>query len=160
MKRYIQSSEDIFCMSFPRKVALKHLGHYAEAIRDHILKCILYKDIRQQDMYHWLHDELSSWLEDASGIKCDSKLKQKDYLDSVFAEFGSDLQDTKYSLIEFRDKYCVGIDDPYPWFDINFDLMKETFRVFTEFKSETLPLLMKKDVVDQDTWYSIISKLF
>lgn len=160
MKLYIRGTEDIFGMSFPRKTALKHLSHDAKAIKDHIIKCVLYADVRKDDMHHWIHDELSSWLEDASGIQCDSKLKKNDYLDTVFSEFGKTLSDVKYILKKFRKKYCEDMENPYPWFEIDTNVMRQVYAAFQAFISLTLPLLMEKDEVDQEVWYKIISPIF
>ena len=155
MKKYIRSTS-IFAMSFPRKIAHKHLSKNSESLCDHVLKCILFADIRPDQLYHWIHEEICGWLEDASEVKCDSKLKSKDYLETVFCEFGTDKQDAKVVLKSFRKHYCFDIDDSYPDFDITIELVDKTYKIFQTFIDVCMPLLLKKDPVSQDDWYKAI----
>lgn len=157
MKKYIKS-EYILAMAVPRKVALKRLASDAEALRDHIIKCVVYKDIRPDDIYHWVHDEICSWLERASSVKSDSKLKKRDYLETVFSEFGNDVADARWSLQEFKKEYCIKSANPYPDFDITDDLVEDLFITFQAIVSIAIPLLTSKETIDQETWYKVLNK--
>lgn len=158
MKKYIKS-EYILAMAVPRKVALKRLSSDAEALKDHVIKCVLYSDIRQDDIYHWIHDEICSWLERASSVKSDSKLKQRDYLNTLFSEFGSDLSDARWALQEFKKEYCIKSANPYPDFQITDDIVTDTYIAFQSLVKICVPLLTSKDMVDQETWYKLIHKI-
>lgn len=158
MKKYIKS-EYILSMALPRKQALQHLSNDSEVLKDHVIKCILYADLRSDDMYHWIHDEISSWLEDASEIECKSKLKPKDYLDTVFSAFGTSFTDTRVLLKSFRKKYCLRSSDPYPDFEITSDLVEQVSYTFQVLINTCIPYLSKKVPVDQETWYKIVSRI-
>ena len=158
MKKYIKS-EYILAMAVPRKVALKRLSSDAEALKDHVLKCILYKDVRPDDVHHWIHDEICSWLERASTIKSDSKLKAKDYYNTVFSEFGNDIADARWCLQEFKKEYCIKSANPYPEFEITSQLVYETFAIFQTFVSTCMPYMCKKSSMDQEEWYNIVNKI-
>lgn len=158
MKKYIKS-EYILAMALPRKQALKHLANDSEQIKDHVIKCILYADTRQEDTYHWIHDEICSWLEDASEIECKSKLKPKDYLDTVFSAFGASFTDTKVLLKSFRKQYCLRSADPYPDFEITSDLVEQVSYTFQALINICIPYLAKKEAIDQLTWYKLIHKI-
>lgn len=160
MKKLLRYHDNMFAMSFPRKVALQHLSDDSSAICEHVLKCILYRDIRHDDMYHWIHDELSSWLADASQIKCDSKLKLRDILDTTFGQFGNEEGDSLIILKKFRRKYCDSTSsNSYPYFEITVELVENTYETITEFKNRCAPKLLEKTVYTQEDWYNIINPI-
>ena len=153
MKRYI------YAMSFPRKTALKHLSKNAEALRDHVIKCVVYKDIRKDDMYHWVHDEICNWLAKASEIKSDSKLKYCDIRETVFGEFGSSTNDAKIILEDFKDDYCYTAD-PYPEFEITQDLIDKLYITIIKLEEIAIGRLLEQHSYSQEDWYELIKNIF
>ena len=54
MKRLIISSENILGMSFPRKEALFKMESLSEEINEHIIQCVVYKELRYLTIDHWV----------------------------------------------------------------------------------------------------------
>lgn len=149
----------IYGMSFPRKTALKHLSKNAENIRDHLIKCVVYKDIRPEDLHHWIYDELCLWLTKASEIKSESRLKPKDIRTTVFGEFGDSIGDAKIILEDFKDKYCTGTQ-PYPDFEITQNLIDTVYLATKKLQDVAIRRLVSDDSYSKDEWYELISPIF
>lgn len=149
----------IYGMSFPRKTALKYLSKNAENIRDHLIKCVVYKDIRPEDLHHWIYDELCLWLTKASEIKSESRLKPKDIRTTIFGEFGDSIGDAKIILEDFKDKYCTGTQ-PYPDFEITQKLIDTVYLATKKLQDVAIRRLVSDDSYSKDEWYELISPIF
>lgn len=158
MKRLLRQS--IYAMAFPRAKALELLSYHANDISEHILKLIVFSKIRQDDVEHWLRYEICNWLEDASDIQSKSKLKAKDYLNTIFSAIGETPQDVKVLLRHFKDKFCYHIDNPYPEFEITSQLIDKIHKIFNQFIHICLPLLLSNTTIRRDAWYEQLKPLF
>ena len=166
MVKYIKSitrhsTTDIFAMSFPKKKALEKLDANYQQLADHVLKVILYKDIRKDDVRHWLQDEISMWLSNASNVRCKTKLKYNDYADSLFGGFGTDPLDALVTLQDFQSKYCNPKKlDAYPTFEITDELVAKVYNTYQKLMSTCIPILLKGERVSINDWYDIIKPIF
>ena len=166
MVRYVKMStknkvKDIFGMSFNRKSTLNRLSRHANDIRDHIIRVVVYKDIRKQDLHHWIHDELSNWLYRATLSKCDVKLKPKDFMDTIFMGLGKTEYDAQVTLMDFQDDFCTDkIENPYPMFEITDELVSKVYSTYVKFIDTCMPVLLKGDTVSIDDWEKIIKPVF
>lgn len=157
----IRTSSEIYAMAFDRSTALKHLTKHSEPLLEHIIKCCIYKDIRSQDMHHWIYEEMCRWLERASEIKGKRfKLKKSDYLKTLFVEFGDSPVDYKIVLEDFRDEHCGSVEDPYPYFDITPDVVDYVYSIATNLMNVAIPKLAAKEPISKDEWYQLINPLF
>lgn len=160
VKKLIRASENVFGMSFPRAVALRHLSSDAKQIRDHIIKCIVYHDTRKDDIHHWIYDELCTWLSDASQIKCDSRLKMKDILSTTFGELGSEEGDAMVILKRFKKDHCnTASKDPYPDFEITDELVEKVYLACKQIRHICAPMLIQKSVYTKDDFYRVIQPI-
>lgn len=90
----------ILAMSFLRKKVLIRLSSYSEEINQHIIEYVVYKDILPNSLNHWI-SEISNWMSIASNQKCDSKLKGSDYRNSLFSDFGEDIDDAMANILHY-----------------------------------------------------------
>ena len=143
--------------AFNRDVALKHLARHSEQIRDHVVKCVVYKDIRKDSMRHWIHEELGVWFSEASKVSAKTKLKKQDYLDTVFREFGDQPVDCRIILSEFREDYCKNND--YPEFVITPKLVSDLFSAINAIESNTLPMLSAKQPYSSEQFSAVLDNI-
>ena len=151
----------IYGMSFPKKVAHKYLSRNATNIREHITQCVVYKETLSDQLDHWIKDELCLWLENASQIKCSSKLKEKDLFETIFSELGTTLGDARVNLNIFKEDHCQeDSKKPYPDFEITQSLIENLFTACSEFKAVSEPILLSKNELTKDEWYELIRPIF
>ena len=156
MKKYI------FAMAIARRKALDRLYYTSEELAMHILKCIVYKDVRPDDMQHWLYNEISNWLSVASDtcLKCSCKLKKNDLEDNLFGDFGEDENDIRLALDYFKMKYCSRQINPYPDFEITPQLVKHTNKIVRELIDVCIDTILRANrPISKHTWYSLVEPI-
>lgn len=151
----------IYGMSFPKKVACRYLSRNATNIREHITQCVVYKETLPDQLNHWVKDELCLWLANASQIKCNSKLKERDLFETIFSELGTTPGDAKVNLNIFKEDHCQEDSKKrYPDFEITQTLIKDLFTAFSKFKDISEPILLSKNELTKDEWYELIKPIF
>lgn len=150
MKKYI------FGMSLPHKSALKRLEADSEQFAVHVVKCIVYQEVRPLDVDHWIH-ELSTFLQDAVNVKCDSKLKPKDYRNTVLSYIGDDFEDA-YTLLRYFQKHCCNNSkDNYPEFVIDDNLVDMTYLACNKLLKFVPSILASKEARYYD-WTDLLKR--
>ena len=147
----------VFSMSYPRSKALEIIDSNSKQINDHIVKYVVYYDMRPNDRNHWLN-ELSSWFERADRVSSKSGLKRKDYEATIFGWFGTTIDDALLNLEMFHDKYIRYSSNPYPEFEITPELANKLFKTYKRIKHLALPELMSKKVHSTSFWYNLIER--
>lgn len=143
MKRLIKSSTDIFGMSVPRAKAIDILKAYSETLAYHLVKCVVYGDELGQDNFkHWVEDEICEYLSIANDVLTkpkNRKLKEKDYLDTIFADIGTTKQDANIVIRRFRIENKR--KQSYPDFIVSPELIDNVFKTFQNTIAYMLPIL-------------------
>lgn len=160
MKRLIISSENILGMSFPRKEALFKMESLSEEINEHIIQCVVYKELRYLTIDHWV-GELATWMNRVNKIKCSSKLKKRDYLDTAFGSVGDSLIDADVNIDAYKLKNQKKTkDEQYPDFEITDELLKKLYDKYVEVIEISLPILMSKEILSIPQWKEILLPIF
>lgn len=160
MKRYVKSTTYISGMSFGRKIIIPKLENYAKVINAHVIECVVYSEIRYLTIRHWVK-ELAAWMNAANKLKCDSKLKERDYLKSLFAEFGNNVLDAEVNLDQYKlHNSELPEDKQYPDFEITDNLVNNLFKAYQGVIKVSLPILMSKDILKADEWVEILLPIF
>ena len=159
MKRYIKN-KSIFGMSFPRKKALKLISDLADNIDEHIMECVVYQDMLSTTSHHWI-SELAVWMCKVNRIHCSSKLKERDYIDSLFSAFGTTKEDAELNLSAYYSRiHRNGYYKDYPDFEITDELIDSLFEVYTQIKSICLPILVSGEEKTIHEWIAILEPIF
>lgn len=158
MKKYI------YGMSFPRKHALAKMEELSEQLNEHVIKCVVYNEMRYMTINHWV-DELSTWMNRANKIKCRSKLKQKDYVGALFGAFGNSILDAEINLDSYcrlnRRKILVNDYEAYPDFDSeDSELISKLFNAYQKVIRYSLPYLMSDIILTTQEWSNILLSIF
>lgn len=161
MKRVILSTQSkIFGMSFPRKDAIAKMASLSNNINEHIIECVVYRELRYNTISHWV-DELAAWMARANKIKCNSKLKKRDYLENLFGSLGNDIIDADVNLDEYRRKNrSLPENKQYPDFEITEQLIHDTYMAYQSVIECSLPILMSDEILSTSQWSSILIKIF
>ena len=161
MKKYI------YAMSFPKAEALRRAGYYSQDILDHVIKILLYRTIRPDDIDHWIN-EISSWLKDVDSltVKPNSRpLKESDVRDTTFACMGDELSDYLFSLKMFqtdnkRGKFNYEDKEPYPYVEPDSATASDLMDICYSIIEQTLPLICSKDRHSRQEFVELLNSIF
>ena len=144
MKRYIRA------MSFTRSQALSKISALSSTLDEHVIKCIVYVPILPDQLDHWT-EEIGIYLYNTNKIKSKTKLKDLDYINSIFASFGSDKDDAEANLRLFKIH-----NNKYPDFEIDSDLITSLFNAYTQLVNTCIPLFISGTVKSISEWIQIV----
>jgi len=161
MKRYIRA------MASKRDKALQHAGFYSDSIIEHIIKIVVYSDVRKGDVIHWI-DELSGWLHDVGTITLKpngKKLKPKDIEITTFGWMGDELHDYASLLNMFqhdnkRGKFNYSDKESYPYVETTRELAQELMDVCYDVMTETIPMICDKNEYSFQQYKNALCKVF
>lgn len=160
MKRLITSSENIFGIELPRNQALAKMSSISENINEHTIECVIYKKLKYLTVDHWVN-ELAVWMYRANKIKCNRKLKENDYIQTVFGAFGSDMIDADVNLDEYkRNNLKKSLQNQYPDFEITEYLIADLYDKYQKVIEASLPLLIDKEIFRIDIWKVVLLSIF
>ena len=146
MKELIKRNRPIFGMSVDRKKAVDRIHRYSDRILEHLAKCILYGNIRQQDYDHWI-EEISTWMDIINRITIkprDKKLKNSDYQELFSDILGTERIDAESSLWEvYYDLRKLSL--PYPELEISEDKISDMFNASNDLIATFAPILSTKN---------------
>ena len=95
MKKYI------YAMAFSRSEMLNKLQSLTSTLNNHVIKCTIYRESLPEYLPHWI-EEIGIYLHSANKLKSKTKLKNKDYMNSLFSSFGTDKDDAEANLMFFK----------------------------------------------------------
>ena len=94
-------------------------------------------------------------------IKCSSKLKKRDYLDTAFGSVGDSLIDADVNIDAYKLKNQKKTkDEQYPDFEITDELLKKLYDKYVEVIEISLPILMSKEILSIPQWKEILLPIF
>lgn len=149
MFRYIKA------MSYPKSKAEKVIESYGDAISNHLIKCMLYKDDNSFD--HWVK-EISNWFQKISEVTIkpkNSKLSKEFYDDMVFGYFGENKHDTELSL----ESFMLANEEKYKYIKLNSDLCNSIWETISEVKQQILPMLISKQNYSKEDFQKILDHM-
>lgn len=158
MKRYVMSNS-IFAMSQSRKVILNRLVALSDVINRHIIECVVYRETKASILHHWTH-EVAVWLQRANVLKCKSKMKARDYKDSLFGYFGTDGEDARINIENYQLWNARSMNPtPYPDFEITEDMVNNLFNVYQELMDTCIPILVSGEELSVGEWEKLITPI-
>ena len=149
MKRYI------YAMAFPRSVVLDKAKSLAVTLNNHIIKCVVYRNVLPVYLDHWV-EEVGIYLFTVNKIKSKVNLKPKDYLNSLFADCGNEKDDAEANLRLFKLKNLESKE--YPDFEITDKLSESLFKRYTNLITAAMPILTSSKVLTINEWVQIADK--
>lgn len=161
MKRYIRA------MSLDKDKAMKQSKSFSPIILEHIIKLLVYSNMRPNDINGWLNT-IAKWIHRADDITIKpyaKKLKSQDIEASLFSCMGDELSDYRRALYAFQadnltGKFNYGDKIPYPEFDIDDDLAEDLMNICYDVIDATMPLLQDKKDHSKDEYLEVIKPIF
>lgn len=160
MKRLLKHKESVFGMAFPRKKALKVISDLSDSVDQHIIECVVYKDVLTNTSHHWI-SELAVWMCKVNRVKCSCKLKEVDYIDALFSSFGTTKEDAELSLSAYYSTiHRANYYKTYPEFEITDELVDSLFCAYNSVKRICLPILVSGETKNIHEWIEILEPIF
>lgn len=161
MKIYIRA------MSLERNRAKKQISAYSPILMEHIIKLVMYSDIRPNDVDGWIHT-LANWISRADNITLKpkgNKFSESDIVESLFSCMGDELSDYERELYAFvannrQGKYNHDGKGPYPEFDITYEAADALMNFCFDVMDSTIPLLIDKEDHSLSEYESILRSIF
>lgn len=161
MKRYISA------MSTDRNRAKYTLSSYSGIILEHIIKLLVYSDIRPNDVDGWI-STIANWIHRADSITLKpkaKKLSKGDLLNTLFNYMGDEVKDYKFLLYAFiaenlTGKLSYSDKEPYPEFEVTYELAEDLMNICYDIMDATLPLLIDKQDHTMSEYKSAIQPIF
>lgn len=161
MKRYICA------IAFSKAEALKRAGYYSQDIIEHMIKILLYSDIRPEDVDHWI-SEIATWLKsvDRLTVKPSNKpLKKQDIRDTTFAPMGDSLEDYKDSLEMFqrankKGKFNYETKESYPEVKITAELADDLMNACYSLMDQAIPMISNKAEHSREDFARVVENCF
>lgn len=145
MKRYIRA------MSMEKDKAKHQISSFSPVIMEHVIKLLMYSDIRPDDVQGWIHT-IANWIYRADSITVKpsaKKLSKADFMSSLFSCMGDDIRDYERALYAFlADNYSGKFNHEgkgsYPEFEVTYDVADTLMACCYQLIEATLPLLQDK----------------
>lgn len=147
MKKYIRA------MSFTRSQALSKISSLSNTLNEHVMKCVIYQTILPNYMDHWT-EEIGIYLYNVNKIKSKTKLKRADYIDSIFASFGTDMEDAEANLRLFKIH-----NKEYPEFELTDDLIKRLFVTYDSMIELSVPIFVSNETKSISDWIRAVRSI-
>ena len=161
MKRYV------YAMSVYKKRAEKQLTSYSSIQMEHIIKLLVYSDIRPNEVKGWIHT-LANWISKADSltIKPNADKVSEDFLMStLFSCMGDDLDDYERELYSFladnhSGKFNAYSHESYPEFEVTDQLSEDLMNFCLDIAEATIPLLIDKQDHDISEYEEVITQVY
>lgn len=159
MKRYIIGKQKIYGMAFERRRAVDSLYNLSDELSRHIIKCIAYGNTLNC-LSHWIK-EICNFLSIANRITIkpnNKKLKESDYLNTLFSSMGTDLADAQIQIESFI-LFNAHSQEPYPPFELTDEISAQVFNAFNSVKDYMLPILTSSNSLTANDFQQEIKEI-
>ena len=161
MKRYI------YAMSTDRNRARHMLTSYSSIIMEHIIKLLVYSDIRPDDVDGWI-STIANWIHKADDITLKPKAKkltESDLLNTLFSYMGDEIKDYRFVLDSFIAENLTGKlnyydKESYPEFEVTLELAEDLMNICYDIIDATMPLLIDKQDHTMSEYKAAIHPIF
>lgn len=96
-------------MAYEKRKVLNDIRHTTFQRLRHLIKIFLYRDVRKNDMKHWINEELYNWCSDIPLIKGNKHLSHKELYKVFWDEPKDDINERNINRIV---KQFINIDFP------------------------------------------------
>ena len=157
----------IKAMSLPKAEAVKRAGYYADDIMEHIIKIVVYHDIRQDDVAHWI-GEISGWLRFVDGLTVkpsNRHLKPNVIRDTTFRPMGDHLQDYIGSLEMFqtdnrRGKFNYEDKESCPYRKPDVQTASDLMAACYDLMEIIIPMLCENHTHPREEYVNVLTNIF
>jgi hypothetical protein len=120
---------------------------------------VVYRDKLSSTVPHWIH-EIAVWLQRANTLKCKSKLKKADYIDSLFGYFGNDIEDARNNLETYQLWNARSMaTEHYPDFEITEYEVDRLYEVYQNLIEVCVPTLLSGNILSVSDWEQFIKSI-
>lgn len=147
MKKYVRA------MSFTRSQALSKISSLSDTLNEHVIKCVIYQTILPDYIDHWT-EEIGIYLYNVNKIKSKTKLKRADYIDSIFASFGTDMEDAEANLRLFKIH-----NKEYPEFELSNKLIETLFEVYSKLIDKSISIFTSGKRLSITEWIHVVEPI-
>lgn len=134
---------------------------------EHVIKLVLYSDVRPNDVSGWKHT-IANWIHRADNITVkprSRKLTKKDLMDSLFSSMGDEVKDYRFALDAFLADNITGKlnhdgKEAYPQIESTPELSEELMDACYSIMMLTIPMLIDKQDHSLEEYYQAIDSIF
>lgn len=156
----------ICAVPFAKAEAIERASKYSSDITEHLIKILVYGDIRQDDVSHWI-SEIATWLKSADRISVkptNKRLKPAVIRDTVFRSMGDELDDYLDSLEAFqydnrKGKFNYSDKMTYPEVEPTIECAGDLMNMCLDLIEEATPLLSDKCEHSRQEYVSLLTKI-
>ena len=150
--------KSVYGMSFSRSEALARMDSFSERINEHVIECVVYKEARKDTINHWI-TEIAGWLYRINKMETKSKLKESDYINHLFSEFGSDRSDAEVNLSVYQVNNDRMPDySKYPEFEITDELIENLYLTYSRLIQNSIDILTSNYIASLDSWKDVVKE--
>lgn len=153
-------------MSFTKSEALRRAGHYSQDILEHLIKILVYGNIKKNNVSHWI-GEISGWLKDADSLTIkptNRPLKESDVRDTTFACMGDELDNYFSSLQMFqhdnkKGKFNYENKESYPYVEPDFATASDLMEICSKVMEATIPMICSKTKHSRQDFVKVLENI-
>lgn len=138
-------------MAYEKRKVLDDIRHTTFQRLRHLIKVFLYRDVRKNDMKHWINEELYNWCSDIPLIKGNKHLSHKELYKVFWDEPKDDINERNIDRIV---KQFINID--FPKIDYSFNSL---YNFIKDFYMWLIEYLTKDFIVDPADFENKIKEL-
>lgn len=119
-------------MAYEKRKVLNDIRHTTFQRLRHLIKVFLYRDVRKNDMKHWINEELYDWCSDIPLIKGNKHLSHKELYKVFWDEPKDDINERNINRIV---KQFINIDFPKIEYSFNnlYNFIKDFYMWLIEY---------------------------
>lgn len=119
-------------MAYEKRKVLNDIRHTTFQRLRHLIKIFLYRDVRKNDMKHWINEELYNWCSDIPLIKGNKHLSHKELYKVFWDEPKDDINERNINRIV---KQFINIDFPKIEYSFNnlYNFIKDFYMWLIEY---------------------------
>ena len=144
-------------MAYEKRKVLNDIRHTTFQRLRHLIKIFLYRDVRKNDMKHWINEELYNWCSDIPLIKGNKHLSHKELYKVFWDEPKDDINERNINRIV---KQFINIDFPKIEYSFNnlYNFIKDFYMWLIEYLTKDFiidPVDFEKKIKELLNKYSI-----
>ncbi len=149
--------QQLYEMAMSRSMMIDFMESFSVPYRDHLLKCIIYKD-STGNLYHWINElaEMLYKVNKKISKNNNYKLDERVYKDYFLLAAGDTEEEWEDNLIVFKNKF----KHKYPNFNITPKLISLTYNIVTDLAEYFSPILSTKNEYTKEKFQQKLIEYF
>ena len=149
--------QQLYEMAMSRSMMIDFMESFSVPYRDHLLKCIIYKD-STGNLYHWINElaEMLYKVNKKISKNNNYKLDERVYKDYFLLAAGDTEEEWEDNLIVFKNKF----KHKYPNFNIPPKLISLTYNIVTDLAEYFSPILSTKNEYTKEKFQQKLIEYF